>query len=118
MERTPRQVLRTAHDGLIVLTFLAKCDGEMHPSEIDVVQEYLLEFPGGEGVDPEMVELHMLRMWPDPEAYAAALLRLADREDELVLTAGFAVELIAADGRITPEEAEFIELLREVLPSE
>lgn len=113
---TPRQALQAAHDGLIVLTFLAKCDGELHAAELDVAREFVMEYEGGEGVDPEMLERHMMRMWPDPESYEAAIGRLADRADELLLTAGFGLELVAEDGKVTPEEAEFVELLREAVP--
>lgn len=115
---TPRQALQAAHDGLIVLTFLAKCDGKLHAAEMDVAREFVMEYDGGEGVDPEMLERHMLRMWPDLESYEEAIDRLADRGDELVLTAGFGLELIGADGKVTPEEAEFAEMLREAVPGD
>lgn len=101
--------------GLIVLTFLSRCDGECHVLERDEIETFAMgwwnrweiaaTFP-----ESEVVE-RARRLAPDVEAFEAAahMIRCDDRLRSMV--AGYARRLIEADGRIAKAEHDWIERL-------
>lgn len=98
--------------GMIVLTFLSRCDGECHPAEVEEVEgfargwwirnEITAEFPEAAIAD------RARRLAPDVEAFEhAAHLARGDRVLR-PLSAGYARRLIEADGRIAQAEHDWI----------
>lgn len=102
--------------GLCVLTFLSRCDGDLHPEEIAEIEtfaagwwmraEIAAPFPEAD------VAARARRLAPDIEAFemAARQVRFARRVLR-PMVAGYARRLIEADGRIAPEEQDWIRML-------
>jgi len=110
------QILRQARPALNVLVFLARCDGEFHSSEEDVVIHYLLKRFFELDFDEDVVLQHISRLHPDPEVYRKSVNRLVwEGQDEVRTVLEYAVKLIEADGTITSEEANFVAELQHVL---
>lgn len=113
-----QDALRRCRHGLVVLTFLARCDGYLHPSEMQVLLNYLdhnAQFPG---IDPELADWALRRLDVNRHAYDRAVNALSQRQDDLWQVARFARRLIDADGTLSPEESEFaIVLQRAMKPS-
>lgn len=108
-----REALALTADGLVVLAFLAKCDGELHLGEINEAYDFVMEHPADLIVDPFYFDLYFRRLWPDLATCQAAIARMQARPEELASLARVAHDLVAADGKVTPEEAEFVRLLDE-----
>lgn len=93
--------------GIVVLLFLARCDG-VHPSEEEVLLQYLDDGCGTKGVDEDSALSRLRRMHPDPLSYEKAVRYLNRfRPEELSRVARFARRLVDADGAISEEEALF-----------
>lgn len=107
--------------GLKLLTFMARCDGEWHPFEGDVISEFILDFwdardqPG----NPPSQEImaYARKLSPLPQDFYTSLRRIARNGSltRLVLPAVGAV--IDADGLIHSEEHRWFVELREYLSS-
>lgn len=101
------QVMRLARDGLNILVFLARCDGQFHSSESDVISHYLLDVAFDINFDGDAVMVTVGRMHPDPYCYRQSVARLGRGPGDLERVAKFAARLIDADGAISDEEFEF-----------
>lgn len=98
--------------GILILLFLARCDGHFHPSEFQVLLEYIDAGCGSNCVDENTAKKQLDRLQPDPASYAVALSNLAGSDPaELRRIARFARRLIDADGAISPEEHRFAEAI-------
>lgn len=94
--------------GILVLLFLARCDGEVHASEETVILNYIDHSCGTKGVDEDYALRRLARLSPDPMSYEKALKYLARFDPgEMQRVLRFARRLIEADGAISQEEAEF-----------
>lgn len=101
--------------GLIVLTFLSRCDGECHPLERDEIEafatswwiraEIATDFP------EEQVATRARRLAPDVEVFEAAARMIRHDRTLRPMVAGYARQLIAADGRIAAAEHDWIATL-------
>lgn len=110
-------LLDRVQDGADVLIYLARSDGELHPQEAAVVRSYveqrrqrykaLADIPD---VVIDGVVADLEARWPTPEMAAAAIARIAAERQRVHrrLLAQCAVEIVAADGKITPAEREFV----------
>jgi hypothetical protein len=115
IEHATDQAVADCRSGLIILMFLARCDG-LHPSEIDVILQYLDHSCAAPGIDETRACEAISRMWPDEVAYARAVRRLSQfNPDELHRTARFARHLIDADGALSAEEHRFAQQLSAAL---
>ncbi|MEM7225429.1 MAG: hypothetical protein AAF495_20805 [Pseudomonadota bacterium] len=94
---------------LKILLFLARCDGEQHPSETAVILGYLKAVAEEEGVqfDPAGVEARLESVQVDEVDFARALRALRQDKDALIAIGYYARRLIAADGAVSREEAAF-----------
>lgn len=99
-------LLKRVRPGLRVLLYLARCDGTVHPSENDVMRQYVSAHSTGSSVSWSAIELFLEKQHPD-HALARSMLKasLAVRaEAERLLAA--AKRLVDADGVLTTEEIE------------
>ncbi len=102
------EVLKANHDALNILVFLARCDGEYHASEDDVIAQFLRDRAIDADFDADMAIRYARQINPDPECFCESVAALAaERPEELVTVAQFAKLLIEADGVIAEEEEEF-----------
>lgn len=101
--------------GLIVLTFLSRCDGQCHPLERDEIETFAagwwIRSEISASFPEEAVAERARRMAPDVDAFEYAA-RFA-RGDRLLrpMLAGYARRLIEADGRIAQAEHDWIATL-------
>lgn len=116
-EASTQDALRRCRHGLVVLTFLARCDGHLHPSEMQVLLNYLDHNAQYPGIDTHMAEWALRRLDVNRHVYNRAVNALAQRQDDLRQIARFARRLIDADGSLSPEEAEFAIILQRAMKS-
>lgn len=101
--------------GINILLFLARCDSE-HPSETQVILNYLDYGADNPDTDWEAVERLIGRLTVDEAAFESSIARLLDRSpDELERVGRFAATLIAADGAVSEAEVTFGEELSAAL---
>ena len=103
---------------LKVLLFLARCDGEQHPSETQVILSYLAGAADAQGLGfaRDRAEALLESVQVDEIDFARALRTLRRRDREALITLGhYARRLIAADGAVSREEAAFEAELERVL---
>ncbi len=94
--------------GILMLLFLARCDGEVHPSEEEVILTYIDDACGSKGVDEGYALRRLAHLSPDPLSYEKALKYLARFDPEqLRRVLRYARRLIEADGAISEDEARF-----------
>ena len=98
--------------GLTVLTFLSRCDGQMHPAEIDEIETFAAAWWMRAGPDAAMPEAdiydHARKLARDVEAFVLAAERVRGCATTGPLVTGYARRLVEADGRISPEEHHWI----------
>jgi len=110
------EVLKANHDALNILVFLARCDGEYHASEDDVIAQFLHDRAFDVDFNADMAIRYARQINPDPECFCESVAALAaERPEELVTVAQFAKLLIEADGVIADEEEEFAVALADAL---
>ena len=100
-------VLRSHKHALLVLVFLARCDGHQHPSETDVLMDYLDYCCAAPGLDIGLASDVIRRTHVDRTLAQRALRQLQKDDEQLRQVARHAYRLIEADGSLTPEEMEF-----------
>lgn len=105
--------------GLTVLTFLSRCDGEMHPAEMDEIETFVAAWWVRAEIRAEIPEADILsyarRLAPDVEAFVLAAQRVWASPVLTALIAGYARRVIEADGVIAAEEHHWIRRLVEWL---
>lgn len=100
--------------GILILLFLARCDGLVHSSEEEVLLNYIDDDCADKGVDESYALKRLKRLSPDPISYENAIRHMARfNKKEFDRVARFARRLIEADGAISPEETEFAMALQE-----
>lgn len=68
------EALSGCRHALQVLTFLARCDGHLHPDEQEEIVDYVLSSaPDPTQVDEGRVRRHVAALYPDPLTYSRAL---------------------------------------------
>ena len=102
--------------GAIVLLFLARCDGEQHPSEIEVILNYLSDPEVDMPVDLVAAREELEGMQVDDVSFDHAVHWLArNQPKELERVARYAYDLIDADGTVSSAEALFAQELRSII---
>jgi predicted DNA-binding transcriptional regulator YafY len=97
-----------------MLTYLAQCDGQFAASEMEEIIAYLNA--AGFVSEREALTRHVQRLVPDMTAFEESLFATLDWPPERIARfADAAVEVVMADGRITPEETEGLQALRDSL---
>lgn len=111
--RSPTDMLvRDYRAGLNLLVFLARCDGQAHPSEIDVLLGYLDHVASAPGIDAEVAKRHIARIHPEETVFLRSLKRLQRTDpEELWRVCRTARKLVDADGVLSEAEATFVERL-------
>lgn len=106
---------------LTVLVFLMRCDREVHPLEVEVIEAaataFALRFDGDDSVVEEGMRFAR-RLAPDGEDLVRSLRWLAARPERQVLArmlGPLAERIIVADGRITSDEAWFGGIVSDVI---
>ena len=101
--------------GLTSLIFLSRCDGQMHPAEVDEVETFASAWWMRAEIRSPMPEAdifaHAKRLAPDVEAFVLAAHRVRSEPQLARLVAGYARRVIEEDGRLAPEELHWIERL-------
>lgn len=101
-------VFKRLRPGILILLFLARCDGVEHPSELEVILDYLDQDCAPPGLHIPKAKEELAKINPDEDSFHRALSRLASEDpEELVRVARFVKRLIEADGAITETEAAF-----------
>jgi hypothetical protein len=108
--RSARSLLR---DGLKILTFLARCDGAAHPSEMEIIADYCRERAAqvGLGVDGSIIEGILDeadRLYPDTDTFLDAAERAFRDQANGTLLISKARALIIADGLLHEREVQFL----------
>ena len=107
--------------GLNVLCFMARCDGDWHDLEEQVIEEFVCSLWmrkewENEPPLPEIIA-HARRLAPDGEVFRAAIARYGHSSTSATILARFVQRVVAADGIICDAEhhwsTEFAELLAE-----
>lgn len=105
--------------GLTVLTFLSRCDGEVHPNEIEEIETFVSAWWMRAEIRAEMPEADILgyarRLAPDVEAFVLAAQRVWANPLLTPLIAGYAARVVEADGVLAAEERHWISRLVEWL---
>ena len=98
--------------GLNVLTFLSRCDGHCHPAERDEIDSFAASWWIRAGIAAPMPEAEIFdyarRLAPDAEAFLLAAQRVRRCKLTRPLVGGYVQRLIEADGRIAPEEHDWV----------
>lgn len=109
--------LDLCRDGLIVLTFLARCDGKFHENEMEAIAEYcrvrLGPYAPDQDIDAALEEAR--RLYPDADSFLDAAERIIMRDEthaRQLLTASR--RLIDADSVRHPNEIDFAWELQEI----
>nr|WP_314432433.1 TerB family tellurite resistance protein [uncultured Brevundimonas sp.] len=102
---------------LQVLITLARCDGQVHPSEVQVIEEFLDRSLPGRTTIKERAGLldYAMRLAPSYGTFVRTFERMLEVDDNLigpVLQA--AIDVAEADGHWHPEEIETIKFLVDV----
>lgn len=123
--KTPTEcMLDQAADGMRVLLFLGRCDGDYHKSEHDVIVDYIrsacaIDDPDRDPAtfDADEAETYLRRLRPNVRGFAGASSRLLARPNRahFDLVADEAFRLIEADGAVRPEETRFYNELGRLL---
>lgn len=97
--------------GLNILAFMARCDGQWHPLEAEVIEAFVCSMwlrKEWEG-DPPMEEIiaHAERLAPDSDVFFSALRAYAQSQTSTRLIKQAVGDLIAADGVICDVELEW-----------
>lgn len=101
-------LMNQVRPGLRVLLYLARCDGNVHPAERDVMRKYVMAHSSGQ-INWAPVETFIDSQHPDRQL-ARSMLKAAFAERARaarLLTA--AKQLVDADGRVAPEEVDTLE---------
>lgn len=94
--------------GLNALTFMARCDHEWHPLEVEAIERFVTSFWLRREIVADLpldeIIRHANRLRPDPEAFFGALLRC--QQDTLLarIVRQALRDVVDADGRIRDEE--------------
>jgi hypothetical protein len=96
-------LLKGVRPGLRVLVYLSRCDGFVHPREIDAIREYLAGADATAQVPWEKCQAFLSSQHPDKEL-AKTVLGSALRAKKAAPLLNAAKRLIEADGVVTPEE--------------
>lgn len=118
-----RRAMGRCRDGIRVLMFLARCDGEFHPLEREVVADYCTARLAGHedmlAIDADIAKImtYADRQYPDADLFLKAARQIfgkasAGRHVRLILDS--ASRLIDADGVVAQEEFDFGLELREL----
>lgn len=97
--------------GLNALSFMARCDGQWHSLESEVIESFIvslwikLEWPG----DPDIAAIigHTERLAPDAETFFRAIRLYAQNDRMKAILRRAMSDLIAADGEICPAEMDW-----------
>lgn len=108
--------LRAAEPGMIVLSFLAHCDGDYDPREHAVIRRYVEAAAPGHGLRSDYLERRVRALYPDEEMFEDAC-ELVEAQGMAAFTqlAEYAADLVAADGEVTEDEAFWIKALHDEL---
>ncbi|RIK91876.1 MAG: hypothetical protein DCC73_14510 [Proteobacteria bacterium] len=102
------RVIGMCKDEMMVLAFLARCDGHYHSEEEAIIVSFISEKCFEEDFDDAEMRRRIKDLYPDKSEYFAAIDRISQREKEKRRLAKYAVRLIEADGTITDHEHSFI----------
>ncbi len=108
-------------DLVTILVFLARCDGEAHSVEMDVVEDAILNHVMRFGGDPKLAQKtarNARRLAPDADDFLAALVRIGKHPDRALLATMIldaAADVMAADGRMATEELHWFLPVSEAL---
>ncbi len=124
MQSPTERMLDRSADGMRVLLFLGRCDGDYHKSEHAVVVDYvraacMIDDPNIDPAefDPVEAETYLRRLRPNVRGFAGAAGRLIGHPnpEHFKLMADEAFRLIEADGAVRPEETKFYNELGRLL---
>lgn len=110
-------------DGIRILMFLARCDGHVHPRELDIVRDYCRDRTENERWGKLNYELaHLIeyasRQVPDAETFRRCLERIveaADTGEHVRTIVSHAYAMAGADGVLNPSEKAFLAELRSIM---
>lgn len=112
---------KTLNDFARVLVFMARCDGRIHPLEVEsletAIERYILRFGGDDRMYDSAVA-NAGKIAPDGEDFVTSLERMgrhpeADKLSRLVLES--VSNVVLADGRYAAAEIEWVEVVTETL---
>lgn len=112
------QALNKVRDELTCLVFLAHVDGELDETEKRVVKNYIKRRCEGIRYNPDDIDKHLSRLYPDEDSFYAAMEKVLDDPYVLGDFVEVFVRLILADGMIHDEEREFLAELLHILREE
>ncbi len=99
---------------LNILVFLGRCDDRLHPFEIDIIAQYLMnQFFDANLIEQEIYD-HLNRLYPDHETYISSIEHVHKHEN-LPRLMRFACQMIQADEIITDEEHKFVEEMQQYI---
>lgn len=108
-------------DLVTILVFLARCDGEAHPVEMDVIEDAVLTHIQRFGGEPKLAQKtarSARKLAPDADDFLAALMRVQKHPNRSALAniiLNAASDVMAADGRMAAEEIHWFLPISEAL---
>lgn len=111
-ESQTRQAIRKHRDAINILTYLSRCDGNQHWSEVEVIINYLTVKCFFENIDGAELEEFIKRLYPTKTVFFASIDSLCEK-GEVDQLMPYAVRLIEADGIVTGEENDTLTSITE-----
>lgn len=105
-----QKLIKRCRPAFQILVFMARCDGNYHPSEHLAVMEFARDSAGDLEPDWEAASLHVVALQPDTANFYDATEYFADEasDDEAERLVRHLMTLVEADGVIHENEFEFL----------
>jgi len=122
LEGAQDTALEKCADGIRILVFLSRCDGEYHTLEREVIAEYVEARCGYFSLEFDMAPIMRFadRLRPFDDIFYEAIDSIIEEDstDHIKLLTAKAVRLVEADGIIKPEEYELLQEMKVELDTE
>lgn len=102
------RIIGMCKDEIMILAFLARCDGHYHSTEEEVLVSFVSDKCFEEDFNDVKIRRLIKNLCPEKKECFAAVDRISQREKEKRRLAKYAVRLIEADGIITGQEHSFV----------
>jgi hypothetical protein len=106
------EILKIARPGMRALLFLARCDGSVHPAELDVIRKYVDEIAAGRAYDWHIALEFLKKQHPDRSLAKTSLKCMWHKPDEAGRLLRACANLVRADGIVVDAETASFDRIR------
>lgn len=79
-----KNAVKDCREAMNILMFLARCDGKMHPKELEVVMTYVAEQWWEFDLDSKTLQTHAERLYPDTDTYLSSITSIKRKGDKFL----------------------------------